>query len=94
MNLKQTTLATLALTIALGLASCEGDDPAPRRGKTTAVFNPDKEYGTVKDIDGNEYRTITIGTQTWMAENLRVTHYSNGDPITFLRCSSIRSICL
>lgn len=33
------------------------------------------------DIEGNGYHSITIGTQTWMRENLRVTKYSNGDPI-------------
>ena len=36
---------------------------------------------TVSDIDGNTYSTIEIGTQTWMAENLRTSRYQNGDII-------------
>jgi uncharacterized protein (TIGR02145 family) len=37
--------------------------------------------GIVTDIDGNNYNTITIGTQIWMRENLKVTYYKNGDAI-------------
>jgi len=37
--------------------------------------------GTVTDFDGNIYETVTIGSQTWMKENLRSLHYADGTPI-------------
>jgi len=51
---------------------------------TDAKFNENLSYRNVYDIDRNVYKTIKIGTQTWMAENLRTTHYRNGDPIEYI----------
>ena len=38
--------------------------------------------GTVTDICGNSYKTVVIGSQTWMAENLRTTLYTDNSAIS------------
>ena len=43
--------------------------------------SPDKNDNTLTDYDGNVYKTIKVGDQWWMAENLRVTHYRSGEAI-------------
>ena len=75
----------IVIAFLLFAYSCEKDDVNPinqTNGMTTAVFNPNLTYGTITDQDGNIYKTITIGTQTWMAENLRTIKYRNGNLIS------------
>ncbi|MFB0517206.1 MAG: FISUMP domain-containing protein [Candidatus Neomarinimicrobiota bacterium] len=62
-----------------GTNSCTETVTASYQGQTAqaTITIP----GTMTDQDGNAYRTLNIGTQEWMTENLKVTHYRNGKPI-------------
>ena len=61
----------------LPIFSCDKDDD-----------NNNQQTGTVTDYDGNVYKTVKIGNQWWMAENLRTTHYADGTPIKLIEDGS------
>lgn len=79
---KSFTNSYIILILALSLFACGGDD--------TEDMNADEEEqevelikeGTgVTDVEGNSYRTVIVGDQEWMADNLRTSKYANGDDI-------------
>lgn len=64
----------LLFFLCLGIQACKKETQNP------IVL----EYGTVTDIDGNSYKTVKIGDQWWMCENLRVKHFQDGSEIPII----------
>ncbi len=64
---------------------CLDGHPATYIDETCTCVSPEDAVFTVgqmvEDCSGNMYHTVVIDDQEWFAENLRVTCFSNGEPI-------------
>lgn len=65
------TLSIILVISSLLLLSCEKVSDDDFTGQT----------GTLTDIEGNSYDWMGIGSQVWMAENLKTTKYNDGTSI-------------
>jgi uncharacterized protein (TIGR02145 family) len=86
--MKKKTKFPIFLIIILGVAifiggSCKKDNSGAKT-KVKPNDSTNKKtitYGSMSDQEGNIYKTLTIDQQTWMAENLKTTKYSDGNVI-------------
>lgn len=77
-------MSILTILILFILISCKKDESKQEPVDTNVTV-----YGNgTTDIDNNNYTTVIIGNQEWMAENLKTIRFSNGDTITHLETSN------
>jgi len=72
-NLNLLSLIT-TIVICVCFTGCKKKETPPRVIETS----------TVTDIEGREYKTVKIGNQWWMAENLAVTRFNDSSSVAFI----------
>jgi uncharacterized protein (TIGR02145 family) len=78
-------ITELFIIISL-LTNCERNNTMPPEDFTGLT-------DIIHDTEGNPYKTVGIGTQIWMAENLRSTELNNGKDLLNIRNDSAWSLC-
>lgn len=74
MRYKLPAFGIMLIMVCIVAFSCKKDESPP---------------GPVTDIDGTIYKTIKIGEQIWMAENLKTTRYNDGTEIALISDAAV-----